>query len=164
MNKTSYHKLCITNILSGVAEGLSKYSRPSKVALIYAAEKEDPISVFDPQNLLRGHETKIKEIFHDHPEDWKTHIKKKLLNQSQGYMVPENDLALSGLITYGGCSNDFFYQMWFTDHHPDMCSIHPTERWLEQAACLLIHEYNLESSAINSSDYVLKNYSLEKKV
>jgi len=161
MNKTSYHKLCITNILNGVAEGLSKYSRPSKVALIYAAEKKDSISVFDPQNILRGHETKLKEMFYDHPEDWKKRIKEKIVNQSQGYMVPENDLALSGLITYGGCSNDFFYQMWFTDHHPDMCSIHPTERWLEQAACLLIHDYNSKSSAINSSDYVLKNYSLQ---
>jgi len=42
-----------------------------------------------------------------------------------------------------------------------MCSIHPTERWLEQAACLLVHDYNSRTAAINSSDYVLKNYSLQ---
>jgi len=51
--------------------------------------------------------------------------------------------------------------MWFTDHHPDMCSIHPTQRWLEQAASLLVHDYNSKVSALNSSDYVLKNYSLQ---
>ena len=76
-------------------------------------------------------------------------------------MVPENDLALSGLISYGGCSDNFFYQMWLTNHHPDMCSVHPTEMWLEQASCLLVHDYNSKTAAINSSDYVLKNFSLQ---
>jgi hypothetical protein len=56
MNQSFYHKLCIANILNGVVEGLSKYSRPSKVALIFAARPDDPIHVFDPQNVLKGHE------------------------------------------------------------------------------------------------------------
>ncbi len=161
MNQTFYHKLCITNILNGVSEGLSKYSHPSKVAFVFAAREDDPVSIFDPQNILRGHEFKLKEVFHDNHDQWRQNIREKLRNQPRGYMVPENDLALSGLISFGGCSNDFFYQMWFTNHHPDICSIHPTERWLEQAACLLIHDYNSRSAAINSSDYVLKNYSLQ---
>ena len=42
-----------------------------------------------------------------------------------------------------------------------MCSIHPTERWLEQAVSLLVHDYNTKNAPINSSDYVLKNYSLQ---
>jgi len=161
MNQSFYHKLCITNILSGVAEGLSKFSHPSKVALIFAAEEEDPISIFDPQNILRWHESKLKEIFFDHQDEWRKSVKENISGQPLGYMVSENDLALSGLISYGGSCKDFFYQMWLTDHHPDMCSIHPTERWLEQAACLLVHDYNSRTAAINSSDYVLKNYSLQ---
>jgi hypothetical protein len=161
MKQAFYHKLCITNILNGVAEGLSKYSHPSKVALVFAAKEDDPVCVFDPQNILRGHESKLKEIFYDNQDQWRKGIKEKILCQPQGYMVPENDLALSGLISYGGCSNDFFFQMWFTNHHPDMCSIHPTERWLEQASCLLVHDYNSKTAAINSSDYVLKNFSLQ---
>ena len=161
MNQSFYHKLCITNILNGVAEGLSKFSHPSKVALIFAAQEDDPVSIFDPQNILRGHESKLKEIFYDNQDEWRLGIKEKISGQPQGYLVPENDLALSGLISFGGSCKDFFYQMWLTDHHPDMCSIHPTERWLEQAACLLVHDYNLRTAAINSSDYVLKNYSLQ---
>lgn len=161
MNQSFYHKLCITNILKGIEEGLSKYSNFSKVAFIFAARENDPVSVFDPQNILRGHESKIKEVFYDNYKKWRKGIKEKIKGQPKGHMVPENDLALSGLISYGGCSNDFFFQMWFTDHHPDMCSIHPTERWLEQAACLLVHDYNSRTAAINSSDYVLKNYSLQ---
>jgi len=107
MNQAFYHKLCITNILKGVAEGLSKYSNPSKVSLIFAAKEDDPVFVFDPQNILRGHESKLKEIFYDNHDEWWLGIKKKILDQPQGYMVPENDLALSGLISYGGCSNEF---------------------------------------------------------
>jgi hypothetical protein len=161
MNQAYYYKLCITNILKGVEEGLSKFSNPSKVALIYAAQEAHSISVFDPHNILRGHETKLKEIYYDNWDECRQAIKKKISGQPQGYILPEENLALSGLISYGGCANEFFYQMWLTDHHPDMCSIHPTERWLEQAACLLANDYNSGMAAMNSSDYVLKNYSLQ---
>ncbi len=70
MNQSFYHKLCITNILNGVAEGLSKFFHPSKVALIFAAEEGDPVSIFDPQNILRWHESKLKEIFYDNQDEW----------------------------------------------------------------------------------------------
>lgn len=161
MNPAFYHKLCITNILKGVEEGLSKYSNVSRVAVIFVPGEHDPIRIFDPQNILREHESKLREIFCDHHNAWRMGIKEKIQGQPKGYMTPENDLSLAGLISYGCSSQDFFYQMWFTDHHPDMCSIHPTERWLEQAACLLMHDYNSRTAAINSSDYVLKNYSLQ---
>ena len=161
MNPAFYHKLCITNILKGVEEGLSKYSNVSRVALIFVPGENDAVRIFDPQNILRGHESKLKETFYDNQGAWRERIKNKIKNQPKGHMVPENDLDLSGLISYACCSDDFFYQMWFTDHHPDMCSIHPTERWLEQAACLLVHDYNSSIAAVNSSDYVLKNYSLQ---
>lgn len=161
MNQSFYHKLCITNILNGVAEGLSKFSHHSKVALIFAAREDDSVSIFDPQNILRWHESKLKEIFYDNQDEWRHEIKEKISGQPNGYIVPANDIALAGLISFGGSCKDFFYQMWLTDHHPDMCSIHPTERWLEQAASLLVHDYNSRTAAINSSDYVLKNYSLQ---
>ncbi|MEN8212173.1 MAG: DNA integrity scanning protein DisA nucleotide-binding domain protein [Thermodesulfobacteriota bacterium] len=161
MKQTSYQKLCIANILKGVEEGLSKYSNHSRVALIFAADEDDPVRVFDPQNILRGHEPKLKAVFYDNHEVWKSTVKEKIAGQPHGYIVPDNKLLLSGLISYAGYSNEFFFQMWFTDHHPDMCSIHPTQRWLEQAASLLVHDYSSKVSALNSSDYVLKNYSLQ---
>lgn len=161
MNQSFYQKLCITNILNGVVEGLSKYSRPTKVALIYAAHPDDTIQVFDPQNVLRGHEPKLKEVYFDNETEWRNRTIKKIKNQPLGYMASQTDLELTGLIAFGGCCSDFFYQMWLTEHHPDMCSIHPTECWLEQAASLLVHDYTSPGAAINSSDYVLKNYSLQ---
>jgi hypothetical protein len=161
MNDASYKKLCIANILNGITEGLSKYSRPTRVALVFAALPDDPVSIFDPQGLLRGHESKLEDIFFTNGDQWRSRIKENILSQPQNFLIPENDLELSGLISYGGSASDFFYQMWFTEHHPDMCSIHPTERWLEQASSLLVHDYNTRNAPINSSDYVLKNYSLQ---
>ena len=161
MNAASYRKLCIANILNGLTEGLSKYSRPTRVALIFVVDPDDPISIFDPQGLLRGHESKLEDLFFVNGSQWRNRIKENILRQPKGHLIPENDLELSGLISYGASSSDFFYQMWFTEHHPDMCSIHPTERWLEQAASLLVHDYNTHNAPINSSDYVLKNFSLQ---
>ena len=161
MNELTYKKLCVVNILNGVAEGLSRYSMTTRVALIFAAGPEDSLMIFDPQGLLRGHESKLEETFQTHENQWRTRIKQGISSQPAGYMIPENNLALSGLISYGASSSEFFYQMWFTDHHPDMCSIHPTERWLEQAASLLAHDYSSHNAPVHSSDYVLKNYSLQ---
>lgn len=161
MNELIYKKLCISNILNGLTEGLSRYSRATRVALIFAAAPDDPLVVLDPLGLLRGHETKLEEVFHGQESQWRTRISQDIASQPQGHMIPENSLELSGLISYGASSSDFFYQMWFTEHHPDMCSIHPTERWLEQAAALLAHDYSTNNAPLHSSDYVLKNYALQ---
>ncbi len=63
MNPAFYHKLCITNILKGVEEGLSKYSSVSRVALIFVPNENDPIRIFDPQNILRGRDLCKTRIF-----------------------------------------------------------------------------------------------------
>ena len=161
MNASFYRKLCITNILNGISEGLSKYSNPSRVALVFAPGPSDPVSILDPHNILRGHESKLKEAFCDNETQWRQRILEKIKYQPLGHIVTEEDLSLSGLISYGGCSSEFFYQMWLTNHHPDMCAVEPTIRWLEQAASLLAHDYTSKTVAINSSDYVLKNYALQ---
>ena len=161
MNQELYKKLCVTNILNGLIEGLSKFTRASRVAVVFAPGPDDPLMVLDPSSLLKGHEPRLKEKFFTDNQLWRETIVKQIENQPKGYLIPQKDLDLSGLISCGGYCSDFFYQLWFTDHHPDMCSKNPAERWLEQAATLLIHDYNSTTSVINASDYVLKNYSLQ---
>ncbi len=74
--------------------------------------------------------------------------------------VVEKNLQLTGLISRGGRSRSIFYQMWFTEHHPDMCSIGPTERWLEHAVWLLSHDVASEDAAyLNTSGYALREYA-----
>lgn len=159
MANTSFKNLVLFRILDGLREGLSQFSGPSRIALIYAENPDDPIRVYDPQNLLRGHEPKLKEIYLDQ-EGWKPISRDRQLTPFSGEVTPEKNLELAGLISFGGRTASVAYQMWFTEHHPDICATGPTERWLEQAVFLLANEFASESSFYTgSSSYVLREYA-----
>lgn len=131
MSLDRHHMLCLHTVLEGLRLGLCEFSGPSRAALIYACKPGDPLRVVDPQNLLRGHEPRIREYFQDSSE-WQ-----------DGLPDPENvaffdqyharRLGLAGLVSLGGRSRGVAYQMWFTEQHPDLCSPGPTRRWLELA-------------------------------
>ncbi len=161
MDQNSYKKLCIANLLNGVSDGLYKFSHPSRVALLFCSGPDELVQVFDPQDLLFGHETLLEEVFVINEDQWRNNIKEQISRQPEGFLIPQENLGLSGLISFAGACSHFFYQIWFTEHHPDMCSIRPTEKWLEQAATLLAHDYYAGNPPINSSDYVVKNYALQ---
>ncbi len=148
-------KLCALHIFEGLREGLSLFSGPSRVAVIYAIKPYFPAYIYDPQHLLRGHEPILEELFS------KSNIwKKNTLNINKMNIrdfYPEKNLELTGLISCGGKSRSLFYQMWFTKHHPDMCSTGPTERWLEHAAWLLSNDIVNENACYSgTSGYVLR--------
>jgi hypothetical protein len=155
----SYRNLCIFHTLDGLRDGLSHFSHPSRAALIYAIEPQDPIRVYDPQNLLRGHEPILKEIYLD-SDDWSQNAPDFDKMRRFGQIQVEENLQLAGLISCGGRSHSVFYQMWFTEHHPDMCSTGPTERWLEHAAWLLSHDLASDNTfCTGTSGYVLREYA-----
>lgn len=130
---------CINDLAEGVRDGLSHYSGPSRVAAILMLQPETPVYIFDPQNLLRGHEPRFKELYVE-KNHWLVNAKLPTYDSRFGHMRPEKNLQLAGLISYGGRSQPVFYQMWFTEHHPDICSVGPTERWLEHAAWRFSHD------------------------
>ncbi len=156
MEKEISEKLCIANTLKGLVNGLSVFSKPSKVALIYAIKKDGPLKVCDPQNLLMGHELIIKDIYLV-KEIWKK-IPENFFEESEEFYTEEN-LQLSGLISFGGRSKSIFYQMWFTEHHLDMCSIGPTLKLLEQTALLFSLDYANRKLGVSSSGYVWQDFS-----
>ncbi len=159
MITVSVKNMRILHVVEGLAEGLSAFSGPSRVALLYAEGPRDPIRVYDPQNLLVGHEPKFKELYLD-SEVWRTGAPVIEGLKLFGQIHHEKNLGLAGLISYGGRTRSIFYQMWFTEHHPDMCSIGPTERWLEQAVCLLSHDFATEDVFYSgTSKYVLEEYA-----
>ena len=47
MSDESYPNMCIFHTLDGLREGLSHFSEPSRVALIYAVRSDDQIRVYD---------------------------------------------------------------------------------------------------------------------
>lgn len=155
----SYSSLCIFNIFNGLVEGLSHFSQSSRAALIYAREPGDKLRIYDPQKLLKGHELKLKELYLD-DTTWQSKLMNAIAHQPKGHFVTMNNLNLAGVISFGGSSHSFYYQMWFTEHHPDMCSIYPTERWLEHAGWLLAQDFSTESISMGTSGHVLQNHAI----
>ena len=130
---------CINDTAEGLRDGLSHYSGASRVAVIYMMGATDPPSIFDPQHLLRGHEPKLKELYLDRNE-WLAEGALLEYMKGFGHCQPEKNLELAGLVSFGSRSRHVYYQMWFSEHHPDICSVGPTERWLEHAAWRLSHD------------------------
>lgn len=158
-NKDSFKNLCLFHVMDGLSTGLSSFSGPSRAALVYAERPADEMRIYDPQLLLRGHEPKLKELYLDSGE-WRTRGPDTETMNWPGEMFPEKSLELAGLISYGGRSRSIFYQMWFTEHHPDTCSIGPTERWLEHTSFLLSNDFASENALYaDSSSYVLREYA-----
>ena len=159
MSEDAYRNHCIYHTLDGLRDGLSLFSQPSRAALIYAVGGEDAIRIYDPQHLLRGHEPILKETYLDN-ERWRENAPDLQRLRHFGQIDIEPNLKLAGLISCGARSPSLFYQMWFTEHHPDMCATGPTERWLEHAAWLLSHDFASERSFYTgTSGYVLRGYA-----
>lgn len=159
MINSSLKNLCIFHVVDGLREGLFHFSGPSRVALLYAEKPDDPIRIYDPQDLLRGHEPKLKELYLS-SDKWRANPPEVQNMTFFGQIYPEKDLSLTGLISYGGKTRSIFYQMWLTEHHPDICCTGPTKRWLEHAVCLLSHDFATEDAFYTgSSRYVLREYA-----
>jgi hypothetical protein len=156
----SFRNLCLFYTLDGLRDGLSHFSGPSRAALIYAVKPDDPICIYDPQNLLQGHEPILKELYLQ-SNQWRKGVSEDVLKKMlSGHIHTEKNLKLAGLISYGGRSRSIFYQMWFTEHHPNMCSIGPTECWLEHAVWLLSHDFATQDPLyVRTSGNVLREYA-----
>jgi len=150
---------CVEDTIDGLQDGLSHFSGSSRAAIIYAATPDEPMRVYDPQNLLRGHEPIFEELYLV-SSGWRRNIRLSAEIEKFRHMVPEKNLELAGLISWGGRSSSVYYQMWFSEHHPNMCSIGPTECWLEHAAWRLSHDVaNQEELYTGISGSFLSEYS-----
>ncbi len=132
------HK-CLYDTLQGLREGLSHFSGPSTAAVIFILPGMDQLSIYDPDSLLRGHELKIRNFYFSN-EGRQRRLKyngESLCYSSIETVAP---FELDGLLSFGGSSATVPYQMWFTEHHPDLCSTGPTERWLEHAVLRFSHD------------------------
>ncbi len=107
--------------------------------MIYCLDPGDSLYILDPQDLLRGYEPKIKEIYQD-SSSWRTEGNFIFNRNTFSSIDPVPNGQLDGRISYGGTSGSVFYQMWYTEHHPDMCSTGPTQRWLEHAVLRFSHD------------------------
>lgn len=159
MSSVIVSKLSAFHIFEGLRDGLSHFSGPSRVAIMYAMRPDDPLHIYDPQHLLRGHEPKLKKLYIS-ADEWRRRAPNtRVMNRfSQPY--PAESPQLDGMISTGGYARSIFYQMWFTEHHPDMCSVGPTERWLERAVWLLAQDIaRKDDEYTGASEYVIREYA-----
>lgn len=146
---------CISHIQEGLSNGLTRFSSPSRVALIYAPDPQSPLRIQDPHGLLRGHEPRLRE-FYLRDTSWARHQPAVLTEEVLACKTPE----LTGQISFGAQSGPMFYQMWFTEQHVDMCSTGPTQRWLEFACRLMSRDMGTRSlQDLETSSYVLQAFS-----
>ena len=136
---------CLRETLSGLRDGLSLFSGKSRTAIIFSLSENDELCICDPQNLLRGYEPKLKAIYID-DDSWKQKHRHHLPHSSYSHIESHPNLQLDGLISYGGSSEPVCYQMWFTEHQPNICSPWPTECWLEHAVLRFSHDIANDST------------------
>lgn len=154
--RSSFEEICVFHILDGLRDGLSHFSGPTRAALVYCPQEGAQPRIYDPQSLLRGHEPLLKAHFID-SDAWRR-------PSPEGSDVvffdhQENKaLQFAGLIALGARSSAVNYQVWFTQQHPDMCSLGPTRRWLEYASRLFSQNYALQ----NILNIDMAGYALQK--
>ncbi len=151
--------ISIFHISEGLRDALSHFSGPSRVAIMYATGEHDPLRIYDPQSLLRGHEPKLKEMYLD-SECWREKAPQIRAMGRFSQPITEAGPGLTGLISIGGRSHSMFYQMWFTEHHAEMCATGPTERWLVRAVWLLSQDVARDNADYTGeSSYVIREYA-----
>ena len=150
---------CLNDTIEGLRTGLSKFSGPSNVAVIFSLRDNDKVFVYDPDCLLRGHEPKLEKFYHSgDPASYCPAYKGNSSCYSHIDAIPPLDL--DGLLCFGGSSATVPYQRWFTNHHPDMISTGPTLRWLEHAVLRFSHDIaNQEDLYTGISGSFLKEYA-----
>tara|TARA_Y100001954_G_scaffold239632_1_gene317054 strand:- start:11575 stop:13038 length:1464 start_codon:yes stop_codon:yes gene_type:complete len=157
MSDASFENICIFHILDGLRDGLSHFSQPCRVALIYSEGPTSPPRICDPQGLLEGHEPKLRD-YYLYSNKWRQY---PTPSRAVHVMEDEGDrLGMSGIITLAAKSKHMHYQAWFTDEHPDMCSTGPTKRWLEYAAGLLSQNFaTRDVQNLDTAGFVLQHCS-----
>lgn len=155
----SFLQRCVSDILNGLAAGLTHFSGPSRAAALVALTPESPLLVCDPQELLRGHEPVFKNLFLDNT-DWRTRNLDAMRDRKFIDVLPLPRLDLAGLLSRGGCTNTVFMQYWFTEQHPNVCSPGPSVRWLDHALWHLAHDLAGGVERFTGiSGYFLKEYA-----
>lgn len=156
----SFIRRCVSDILNGLSDGLTRYSMANtRAAVLFAMDPDSPMLLCDPQNLLKGHEPILKALYIDN-QDWRQNKQAKMERNGFADITPIRDLGLAGLLSNGGYSSSVFFQQWFTEHHPDLCSPGPTICWLEHAVWRFSHDLaNQEALYTGISGYFLKEYA-----
>jgi len=154
----SFITRCIYETATGLRAGLSQFSGNSRVAVIYKTTKEPPFYIYDPANLLKNYEPKLKSLFSTRKR-FRDILK---ATTSFSHIFKDDSIRIDGLLTSTGLSSSVRYQVWFTEHHPDICSPLPILKWMKYAILRVSHDIaNKEHLYTGISGHFLKEYSFQ---
>jgi len=155
----TFVRRCISDTLNGLSDGLSRLTGFGRVAVIYRVSENSHTMICDPQNILQEHKPKIKRMLVD--DRFRRSVDVSELKQAKvNRIFSEQDLELTGIMEYGGQSGAVYYQAWFAEQHPDLCSTGPVRRWLEHAVWCFSHDIaNGEDMYTGISGAFLRDYS-----
>lgn len=157
--KAGFVQRCISDTTEGLRKGLNHFSGKSGAAVIYAIEKDDPLQIYDPEGLLKGHQPRIEDYFFE-DDEWRSYAGQVKSEDQYNNLHFDREFRLDGLFACGGSSPTVFYQMWFTNRPPDICSPLPFVSWLTYAAIRFSHDVaNAEHLYTGVSGQFLKEYS-----
>lgn len=128
---TLFAQRCIGETLQGLREGLSLFSGPSRAAVIFCLTPGSDLYILDPQDILSDHIRVLRDYFSTKNNLLRLSPASKSFGKTEKDQTPLQPLEIDGLISCSDTSPSIMYQIWFTEHHPSICSIGPTQRWLE---------------------------------
>jgi hypothetical protein len=153
-----YHLHCLRHVLEGLRRGLCKFSGPTRTAVIYTINPQDPLRILDPQDLLREHKAGIKAYYMD-TDEWRHSLPKP--DRTLFDQHPVQCLELPGVLSLGRYTHGSAYQMWFTNRQADLCSPGPIYRWLEFALAQLDQSFTVQDSlSVESAGHLLQEMAV----
>lgn len=156
--KNSFIQRCIADTTEGLRKGLNSFSGKSNTAVIYAVDENSPLQIYDPEGLLKDHLLPIEDYYLNN-QDWRKYSLQVQAGAQYNIISFDHEFRLDGVICCGGSSSTMFYQMWFTNRPPDICSPIPFISWLNYAAIRLSHDVaNKEQLYTGVSGQFLKEY------
>ncbi len=151
---------CIHETSSGLRLGLGEFSGTCRTAFIFKLRRNTPAFIYDPDNLLRDHELKLKQLYQDKGKSFLNPDRMAISHFSD--ILEDRTIRMDGLLAYGGRSGSVYYQVWLAEHQPEICSPLPIIMWLKYAFVRFSHDIaNQEQLYTGISGHFLKEYGFQ---
>lgn len=143
-------------IFEGLQAGLSRFNQsPTRSALLFAPSPSDDLFLLDPHGLTVGHEPALANL----SLAWD--LNRAGEGSTSDAVLFDAGPDLAGVVGMGVFGEALHYQLWLTDHPPDLASVGPIKTWLARAALFAEQDQNLGGVLAETAGRVLKHYAAE---
>ena len=120
------------NVYISLREGLTRFRGPTRLSLLLLRKSSEPMWVFDPDLLLRVHDSIMSQYIAGGAWKISTHVDKL-----PDTLILTEPPDLPGAVVVGASSKSCFFQMWIAESGCGDCCPEPIKEWLKFGAKLL---------------------------